>query len=280
MNLLHAYFSSQLVDAGFPDDLDIHWSLGYCQGDGMAFYGRISFTEMIELVRKIYVHDKRKQRMLVRLIQAIQEWDYDETFEIYRNQFGYHYSHFNTMTLSITTSANLRFFDESQGKADWYFPLAKKHRYMSLWDDFIQDLDDYIRDISRRLEREGYGIIEATPYEERIAYQFETVNYRIELVAKPVDFGYFFPYEDEDMTQLCQGFIDGRSQCAELCAVVRDRRTNIALGESDWINLVFDAGDDRFAGYKSELISEAIAHAKHNIQQYSQTFAQIKPIVA
>ncbi|MDC2825730.1 hypothetical protein PHA51_06720 [Rodentibacter pneumotropicus] len=80
------------------------------------------------------------------------------------------------------------------------------------------------------------------------------------------------------MQQLCQSLIDKRSQCAEVYAVVRDRCTNIALGESDWINLIFDTDDNHYSGYKSELISEAIQHAKQNIHRYSQTFSRIRPL--
>ena len=49
MNILHAYFNSQLVNAGLPDGLKIEWSLSYCQGDGKAFYGNINYSQWIKL---------------------------------------------------------------------------------------------------------------------------------------------------------------------------------------------------------------------------------------
>ena len=33
-------FKMQLAERGFPN-VDVFWSLGYCQGDGVAFYGSV-----------------------------------------------------------------------------------------------------------------------------------------------------------------------------------------------------------------------------------------------
>lgn len=279
MDLLRAYFSSQLVTAGFPDDLEIRWSLGYCQGDGMAFYGKLYPDDLCRLFNNIYPNTKRKQKMFSLLAKRIMEWEDMSHFTIYRNSFGYRYSHFNTMEIDLPKSDGLYFFTEPEARQDWYFPRTKVNTYQVLWDEFVTDLERYIRDTSRQLESAGYGILESTPYEKQTVYQFNTAQFSVELITAPVDFSYFFNYEDdEDMQQLCQSLIDKRSQCAEVYAVVRDRRTNIALGESDWINLVFDTDDNRYSGYKSELISEAIQHAKQNIHRYSQTFSRIRPL--
>ncbi len=33
-------FKTQLAEQGF-EETEVYWSLGYCQGDGVAFYGRV-----------------------------------------------------------------------------------------------------------------------------------------------------------------------------------------------------------------------------------------------
>ena len=33
-------FKTQLAELGF-EETEVYWSLGYCQGDGVAFYGRV-----------------------------------------------------------------------------------------------------------------------------------------------------------------------------------------------------------------------------------------------
>ncbi len=38
-------FKMQLAERGFPD-VEVFWSLGYCQGDGVAFYGSVYPTDL------------------------------------------------------------------------------------------------------------------------------------------------------------------------------------------------------------------------------------------
>ena len=70
MNILTSYFNTQLINAGFPDDLEINWSLGHCQGDGMAFYGKITHICWLGLFQRIYPNQKRKFRKFERLASS------------------------------------------------------------------------------------------------------------------------------------------------------------------------------------------------------------------
>ena len=40
-------FKSQLAEFGF-EETEVYWSLGYCQGDGVAFYGRVHAENLKE----------------------------------------------------------------------------------------------------------------------------------------------------------------------------------------------------------------------------------------
>ncbi|MGW8182300.1 MAG: hypothetical protein ACWGQW_26525, partial [bacterium] len=40
---INDHFEYHVGEAGYPNK-DIRWSLSYCQGDGMAFYGYVSVT--------------------------------------------------------------------------------------------------------------------------------------------------------------------------------------------------------------------------------------------
>lgn len=46
MNLIQIYFTRQLEKRGYPTG-DICYSLNYCQGDGMAWYGDIEEGALI-----------------------------------------------------------------------------------------------------------------------------------------------------------------------------------------------------------------------------------------
>lgn len=81
---LTANFAETLKEYGFPTD-KIEWSLGHCQGDGVAFYGDIDLDT--------YLTKTKQRSKFRRFINA------DAT--IVRNSWGNHYSHWNTMTVEL-----------------------------------------------------------------------------------------------------------------------------------------------------------------------------------
>lgn len=270
MNVLTAYFHKQLIKAGLPDDLEIEWSLGYCQGDGVAFYGTIEHTCWLALFKHIYPNQKRKYRKFERLAKSLIEWQnyWDSLIRIERNRYGYRYAHAGTMHIEAPCSDDFVFFS-SRAKEDWYFHEDKLWEYQALWDDFVADLGEYIRDLSRQFARDGYRIIEATPYQKEVAYQFETKNYRIEFVTEPHEFyanhfeAYMYDCDFDDVEDLCQAVLNG-ARIANVYAQVLDKATGIALGEDYFGYLVFDKNDKTFSGYRFALIREAIAATRAN----------------
>lgn len=259
MNLLTAYFKRQLVSAGFPEGLSVEWSLSYCQGDGMAFYGYLTFDDLITLSQKVYAKNKRKQRMFARLVLAIEAADYNDSFEIYRNCFGYRYSHSHTMELSITSAEDLRFFDEFLNKDAWYFAKSKKAHYMALWDEFIVDLESYIRETSDELASKGYQILDAMPASPESVYQFDTANYRIEIVSQPTDLNWM---DEEDGEWLCQKVLEEQCRFGDLQAFIKDKETGITLAKQACFGAVYAADDKTFDGQRFNLVREAINEAR------------------
>ena len=258
MNLLTSYFKRELTAAGFHDDLCVEWSLSYCQGDGMAFYGELSFDDLINLGRKMYANQKRKQNKFVKLVSTIEGCDYHEFFEIYRNGFGYHYSHAYTMDVSICAAEDLSFFDDAN-QCDWYFKKAKKAEYMALWDDFILDLEQYIRDVSKKLASAGYRILDAAPSSDEMVYQFDTAHYRVELIRSPMDWDCF---EEDESTMLCEEILEQNIQFADFTARIKDKATGIVLGDESCGFITYAQNDRTFGGMRQCLIREAIDNTR------------------
>lgn len=68
---------------GEPNNLDIHFSLSYCQGDGVALYGRVYKEQAPNL-----------------------KWDDRVAYmQLIKNSWGNHYSHYNTF--------DVEFYDEN-----------------------------------------------------------------------------------------------------------------------------------------------------------------------
>ena len=123
-DLLPEVFGPKLEEWGFPTD-QVEWSLGYCQGDGVAFYGSIDLEQFI---RKAKVAGK--YAILVRKCEA------DAT--IGRNSFGHHYSHWNTMDVGLRSYGT-----ETPQRNEWCESLREL-------------LDEAVKDVSRELEKAGY----------------------------------------------------------------------------------------------------------------------------
>lgn len=269
MNLLTSHFNHQLIAAGFPDNLRIEWSLGYSQGDGVAFYGDIEHTCWLELFQRIYPNRKRQYRKFERLAKSLIEWQnyWDSLIKIECNAFGYRYSHFNTMELNAPNADDFRFFSDERAKKFWYFSADNVGKYQALWDNFVVDLSDYIRDISQQLAREGYRIIEATPYQKEVAYKFETANYRVEFITEPHEFyanhfeTFMYDCDFEDMESLCRAVLND-TRIANVYAQVLDRETGIVLGKDYFGYLTYHKNDRTFGGYLPILIRGAIKAAR------------------
>lgn len=276
-SVLSTYFRNALVKAGFPEELKVEYSLSYCQGDGIAFYGTLDYEDLISLYNKIYP-PKIKQKMFAKLISHIWEWEHSSNirFEIQRNGFGHHYSHWNTMELYALQADELEFFNNDAARKEWYFPKAKLGNYKALWDDFIVRLEQYIKDTSKELEQQGYKIIEATP-EEKTLYQFTTKNYQVRLNVLPSDFyqepAYWIFGDDKYLPERIKPILAGTSQICHLRAEVIDDQGEM-LGYARKDDLQFDINDqDYLLQWRRELVTEAISSARYYANKHHRLHA-------
>ena len=130
-------FKTQLAEYGFSD-VEVNWSLGYCQGDGVAFYGRV-YPESL----------KEKDREAKRLIAAL-ETAGDELYIEITGANG-HYHHWNSMTVEIE-------FENDIDDED--LPARLKIARPALRENLEEYLAEKVKEISRELEKLGYAEIE------------------------------------------------------------------------------------------------------------------------
>lgn len=130
-------FKTQLAEYGF-EDTKVYWSLGYCQGDGVAFYGRV-FAESL----------KEKDRQAKKLIDALQTAGDEIYIEI--TGANNHYHHWNSMTVEIE-------FENETDDED--LPARLKIARPALRENLEEYLAEKVKEISRELEKSGYAEIE------------------------------------------------------------------------------------------------------------------------
>lgn len=128
-DLITENFMYYLESRGYGD-CKLEWSLGYCQGDGVAFYGKVDVSTWWKKRGRTLFSKEEKKKLYAEYAR-----DSDICIGIKRNSFGNHYSHYNTMYVDV----------------EWDSALAQMVETAIL---------DDIRDISKELARMGYKDIE------------------------------------------------------------------------------------------------------------------------
>lgn len=136
------YFKEELNGLGYTD-AKVYWSLGYCQGDGMAFECHLSCSEIKTLRDRLFSVGHRVRRVLRG--QVLDCLSVDIKHE------G-HYYHWNSMRVEIDN-------------CDYnYETPAQEECIVMLREAIAEDC----KDTSHRLEKKGYEILEGYDSDEYI----------------------------------------------------------------------------------------------------------------
>ncbi len=135
-------FNEILEERGLP--AQVEYSLGWQQGDGVAFYGDCDLSILLPIVLDGPNYD-RHRRLLVRLKEL--GWSVDVTIQ--RNRWGNWYSHAYTMTAVLDTDYG-------------YYTMTSQ---LPAFKDIEEAILAYAQDTSRELERLGYKLREENHYQ-------------------------------------------------------------------------------------------------------------------
>ncbi len=130
-------FKTRLAEYGF-EGVEVYWSLGYCQGDGVAFYGGVDADNL-----------KEKDLEIRNLIQQLEASGDEISIEITGKNSHYH--HWNSMSVEID-------FENETDDED--LPSRLKMALPFLREELEDYLSDKVKEISRELEKSGYAEIE------------------------------------------------------------------------------------------------------------------------
>lgn len=130
-------FQFQLNEKGF-EAVKVFWSLGYCQGDGVAFYGRVYADDL-----------KSKDSRAKKLIEKLEKAGDEIAIEITGANGWYH--HRNSMTVEID-------FENETDEDD--LPARLKIALPVWREEFEGYLSEKVKEISDELEKSGYAEID------------------------------------------------------------------------------------------------------------------------
>lgn len=155
-DMINENFQEKLSEEGYKD-CEIAWSLAYCQGDGVAFYG---FPDISKLIESFYNEERTKKRLkkVIELIEC--------GIEVKRNEYSNHYSHSKTMTVELDY--------------DYTMYYEKKYpKMIKLIEAFVSKIKVDVIRLSKELENEGYKALDYYNSDEYIKLELteKTDNY-------------------------------------------------------------------------------------------------------
>lgn len=138
-------FQHQLAEKGF-EVVKVYWSLGYCQGDGVAFYGRVYADDL-----------KGKDQEAKKLIERLETAGDEISIEITGANNRYH--HRNSMMVEVD-------FEYETDEDD--LPARLKIALPCWREEFEHYLSEKVKEISAELEKNGYAEIDYRYSDETI----------------------------------------------------------------------------------------------------------------
>jgi hypothetical protein len=146
-------FKYELEDLGYPTE-NVEFSLNHCQGDGVAFYGSVDVSAVAKRLL-----EPSEYEFLMSMRDEI-----NLSYNIDRNSFGHHYSHWNTMEVEMTLESYSDRLDFDGFGEDVDTELSEKVEQLAI--KLEELISDDIKDVSRKLEKDGYDDIEYAQSEE------------------------------------------------------------------------------------------------------------------
>lgn len=273
--MIKQHFQNELVKHCYPTDLTIEYSLGYCQGDGMAFYGRLGVDDVQALMKRLFGTEQGSTDAVRRVKNLMAQKDIDHMINVLRdygncdlsitrNSYGHHYSHWNCMSIDDNVDFTGVFPDEETmlGTGIEGVNPEMLERWQGVWERFIDALQDDVKSLSKRLEADGYKLIEATPYEEAVVWQRTTASYQVRVIELPE---HEFDMDDWDADcrdQTIRDLLDGSQRVLGLRVEVRDHDGDYILADNSMYGLTLSIDDKKYDGYRREMLRDVITQVR------------------
>ena len=72
-NLFNRHCQNTLLARGWPADMELNYSLAYCQGDGVAFYGVLHDKEILSLLAGLVKYNHITAKLAEEVAEVIKD---------------------------------------------------------------------------------------------------------------------------------------------------------------------------------------------------------------
>lgn len=226
---------------------DIRWSLGYCQGDGASFSGKLDVAALGK-----------------RLCPEVHEdvWaGLPDDFELTLTRYDNRYVHENSTSLNYDARSLEGSDVESWGG------VAQKAALGLLLPKLKEDI--YVTGAS--LAALGYKYYEMTPFEDEVFRTYQTQNFEVKITLKRDECLDYDLLLDEDLDDPLQGVIDDINAekykivtlCVKVSQIDEDGDEIAELAEEYLGGVSYQKGNPRdLQSVVREIASEAISRAR------------------
>lgn len=140
------------------EDVELYYSLNFCQGDGLMFEGCIKLSKLLE--NEYFVKNKLTEKEINKIKRILKVTDINITVK-----------HNNSM-----------YFHSNTANIDFYFDYANSWNYEKT-ETFINDIiensfEEYYKELCREFEEKGYNIYRYYWKDENIVELLKENNYR------------------------------------------------------------------------------------------------------
>ncbi|WET15142.1 hypothetical protein P2W49_23150 [Yersinia intermedia] len=149
----------------YPDDLEWHWSLGYCQGDGCVSVGHINNAALLQLLPALSERQKLKPETQQALGMVLSQSPIAVSLTL---QDGLRYTHAGCIQIEILD-----------------FPDAEEALYQTFYQALRQDLVS----LCSEAECQGYRLLDATlpSYDSDMLFERRTRHFALRAIAETSD---------------------------------------------------------------------------------------------
>lgn len=251
ITMLSTYFRYRLEALGY-EDMEVEFSLNYCQGDGVAFYGALHSATVRTLAKRLL-----SGPAIAAVVHAL---DKGSTLRIQKYYGAGRYCHYNTMEVFVWYGGGLTKFEEDS---------------LEIFANLIQD---DVRTVSRQLESEGYKILEAAVGDDcefgphgkyREARRFKMGRFELTITEHEPNHAFFHEMEKDDFMDFCRSLVNGEVRYFDLkVSVLCD---DFELGTAylcDSTALVKNPPKvETYGGYRQQLVAEACEAARETLNR-------------
>lgn len=309
MSIFETYFKSRLVEMGWNEEMEVCWSLGSCQGDGVSFTGELTPEEMLTLYRHDHIANTPKEKKGAKFVQALRNIGAErELFE-----YAASLTDSSELAVSLTRSNgdsyvhrymvdanNDNFHDHSheyaaedaEERAQAAPPTPRVQALIDGWDEgnwitWHDSWRDYVQERHHAcagiLEKEGYDIIFASPLgdDEEDVWTFSTASYRVRVWksrASAIDNDHGC-WGDDVLCESLKEVVNGDAILFDLNASIHELDEDGDEGE-ELARVCYDtliiskAHDNRHLnGLRSDIVRDALDELRELLEQNHQQAA-------